>query len=157
MPVKGQQSIVDAVQLREKGIVMTEFTILNAQSGGWKVLSTILLGEVIIGPAEDALMFNITTPGHPLWSGLPASFTTSKPMFYSWLAAFPFGKIQLISTIDLDDLGASAGVIARADEDVGRIVQLAHAAHYAPGFDWNDDENITRMMINAIRWVAKLI
>ncbi|CAF1044285.1 unnamed protein product, partial [Didymodactylos carnosus] len=71
-----------------------------------------------------------------------------------WLAAFPFGKIKVISLIDLGDLSASAGVIARADEDVGRIVQPAHPAHYSRKFDWNENENITRMMINSILWAA---
>ena len=157
MPEKGQQAIVDAVTLHEKGLVMTEFSTYLVKGGMWKILSTIQLGRCIIGLGGDKPEFNVTAPGHPIWSGIPSSFRTSHKMIYSWIVAFPFGQIKPIALIDLDDLGASAGVIAQDYEGVGRTVQIAHAAHYAKKFDWNQDENITKMMINSIKWVGKLI
>jgi hypothetical protein len=156
MPEKGQQAIVDAVTLHEKGIVMTEDAVGRVPQFQWKILQTIQLADFLMY-IVGKLPFNLIATGHPIWNDMPSSFTTSREMMVVLMAAFPFGKIQPIALLGSTPLGDIHGVIARDDEGVGRIVQIAHAAHFYPDFDWNQDANVTKMMINSIKWVAKLI
>jgi hypothetical protein len=54
-------------------------------------------------------------------------------------------------------LAASTGDGVVVKEAAGRIVHIAHAAHYNGANPWGTDANTTLMMTNAVRWAARCL
>ncbi|CAF1515129.1 unnamed protein product, partial [Adineta steineri] len=154
MPLAGQQSILNAWQNNGTGVVMTEWAAFHVLNGQWSVLSSLLLATRITG-VTTTMSFTLINSGHPIWNGLATSFSTSVTLGYSTLNT---PKVGTTIIANCTVCGTPAVIVAPSSGTAGRIVQIAHAGHYNTGtFNWGNDANIVTMMINAVKWSARLI
>jgi hypothetical protein len=149
MPVLGQSAIVSAQQ-GGAGVVLTEWAAYEVSLGAWTALSQIVLLQRDSGNT-GTLTFALESVGHPIWAGLPASFTTASAMGSNVGATLKNGGTRIAGCTQC----GGAGVVVK-DEAGGRVVQIAHAANYGSGAQaWTSDANIRQMMVNAVRWASR--
>ncbi len=154
MPLSGQQSIVNAHQNSSTGIVMTEWGAYQVLNGRWSILSSLLLAPRVTG-ATTNMSYSLVSSGHPIWNGLATNFSTSVTLGYSILGT-PVNGSTIIANCGICNTGAV--IVRPTSGTTGRIVQIAHAGHYTSGqFNWGNDANILTMMVNAVKWAAKII
>jgi len=154
MPIAGQQSIVNAQQNNRIGVVLTEWAAYFVLNGKWSVLSSLLLASRITG-VTGSMTFTLINNGHPIWNGLATSFSTSVKLGYSTLGTPKSGNTVIANCAVC---GTSVVIVRPSLGAAGRIVQIAHAGHYSSGgFYWGNDANVETMMINAVKWAARLI
>ncbi len=154
MPISGQQSIVNAQQSSDTGVVITELGASQVSQGKWTTLSSIMLATRITGYLAF-MDFTLTNSGHPIWNGLPTTFNTSVQICYSQLNSPGPGSIVIANCTRCN----APGVIVHPQSGTaGRRVQIAHAGHYEfSTFNWANDPNLLPMMVNAVLWAAQLI
>jgi hypothetical protein len=155
MPSSGQQSIVNAQQNNGTGIVMTEWAAYHVLSSRWTILSSLLLAPRQTGIAK-VMSFSLVNNGHPIWTGLPSSFTSTGTISYSELGPPTNGSTVIANCVVC---GGPAVIVRPSLVPSGRIVQIAHAGHYsnsASQFTWGNDLNLLTMMVNAVKWAAQL-
>jgi hypothetical protein len=100
--------------------------------------------------------FNLLSNGHPIWTGLSTSFTTNVTITYQRLGT-PINGTTIVANCSVCNTNA---VFAYPySGTTGRIVQIAHGSHYtfASNFNWGNDANLLQMMINSVKWAARLI
>jgi hypothetical protein len=154
MSVAGQQSIVNAQQNNCTGVVLTEWAAYFVLNKKWSVLSSLLLASRISG-FNASMTFNLINNGHPIWNGLATSFSTSVRLGYSTLRTPNSGNTVIANCAVC---GTPVVIVRPSLGAAGRIVQIAHAGHYIRGgFNWGNDANVETMMINAVKWAARLI
>jgi len=154
MPVAGQQSIVNAQQNNCIGVVLTEWAAYFVSNGMWSVLSSLLLASRTSG-ATTSMTFTLINNGHPIWNGLATSFNTSVTLGYSTLGTPNSGNTVIANCTVC---GTAVVIVRPSLGAAGRIVQIAHAGHYSGGgFNWGNDANVETMMVNAVKWAARLI
>jgi hypothetical protein len=154
MPTSGQQSIVNAQQNNCTGVVMTEWAAYHLTIGQWATLSSLVLATRT-GGSTLAMSFTLVNSGHPIWNSLATSFTASVTLGYSTLNTPNNGSIIVANCTTC---GTSAVIVRPYSGTNGRIVQIAHAGHYGgTGFDYGNDVNVETMLINAVKWAARLI
>jgi hypothetical protein len=147
----GQSGIV-AAQAAGTGIVYSEWGAYQVESGRWRTLAPTLIRLRTGG--NSIQMAHTIIPGqeaHPIWSGLPATFTTLSTMGYS-PGSLINGGTALATCPQCDAAGA-----VTIKESVGAAGRIAQSA-MAPG--WNGgtitgDANTTRLYTNMARWAAK--
>ena len=144
MPAGGQTAIVNFVA-GGGGLVNTEWSALQVASGRWQTLKPLVLLSRTSG-TSGSLDYTVATglSSHPLWSGLPASF--SFPSGTNVGAMIPGPGVIRIATSVL----AGDGVVARDLENAGRIVQLSTAGNFVSGTF--NDANLQKLIINACKW-----
>jgi hypothetical protein len=154
MPENGQQWIVDTQRLHGAGVVVTEWAGYQVSVGRWQTLSQLLLARRI--PKRDinsTFTFTLISNNHSIWTGLPKVFTTIQ-MSASGFSNIINGGVAIATCPEIE--GTGQGVLVRPESEfAGRIVQIPLAAHYF-GFNYSNDNNVTAMMVNAVRWSAKL-
>ncbi|CAF1286751.1 unnamed protein product [Rotaria sordida] len=156
MPSSGQESIRNAQQNNGTGIVMTEWAAYHVLGGRWSLLSPLLLAARKTGMTAS-MSFDLVSINHPIWNGLAISFNTSVAFGYSVLDT---PKNESIIIADCRSCGGPAVIVRPSVASTGRIVQIAHGAHYSSGetvFNWGNDANVVTMMNNAVKWSAKMI
>ena len=116
-------------------------------NGRYLTLQPLLLFPRTTGYAS-AMTFNLTAIGHPIWNGIPSTFTTISLLSSS--GALIGGATQVAS---YTQSGNNPGVAVR-NNGGGRIVQIAHSAGYLNQL-WYNDANLTKMMSNAALWAAR--
>jgi len=146
MPINGQSTIVNAFT-SGTGFVVTEWAAYEVNSGRWTTLQQLLLATYSSGTTV-ATTYTLTSANHPVWTGLPTSFTTTVAV------GGAIGTVINGGTRIATSSSGSNGIIVR---DVigtqGRIVHIDHAANYSP--TWTSDPNLLKMFTNAARWAAK--
>ncbi len=145
MPTAGQQAIVDA-QAQGIGVVFTDWAGYHPYNGRWQTLKSINLYQYTSG-STGALTFT-NTVAHPIWTGLPSSFTTTSSMGCS------IGTIMNSGTaIANNTFCGGAGVVVRSSPG-GRLVYVTHAANYSANTTWVNDANTMKLTINALKWAT---
>ncbi len=154
MPITGQQSIVNAQQNNDTGVVMTEWAGYQVANGRWSILSSLLLATITT-TSTGTLSYTLVNSEYPIWNGLATSFTTSVTFGYSILNTPTVGSVIIANCTSC----STAAVIARhSGGSVGRIVQIANTGQYnGTTFNWGNDANVLTMVTNAVEWAAKLI
>jgi hypothetical protein len=148
MPLAGQQAIVSA-QNGGRGVVITDWGGYHVYNGRWSTLKSLNLYTYTTG-TQSTLTFKLTQMNHPIWTNLPASWTTSTPMGASGGTITNSGTA--IATVSGGSVNGS-GVIVRTSPG-GRIVYIAHAAAYGSASAWVNDTNTVNLTINAIKWAT---
>ena len=146
MPLLGQQSII-AGQAANAGIVFTEFFAYHITNSRYLTLQPLLLFPRTTGYAS-VMTFNVTQVNHPIWAGLPSTFSTASMLSSSGAL---IGAAQQIASYTQS--GNNPGVAIR-DNGGGRIVQIAHSAGYN-NQPWYNDANLVKMMSNSALWAAR--
>ena len=146
MPAAGQQAIVNA-QAAGKGVVITDWGGYHVYSSRWATLKAVNLYTYTTG-ATGTFGLKLEQANHPIWTGLPQSFTTTSSMGYSTGTIVNSGvRIAGNSTT------SGAGVVVRTSPG-GRIVYVNHAANYTANSAWVSDTNTVNLTINAIKWAT---
>src|SRR5579871_318833 len=146
MPQGGQTAIANFVGAGG-GLVNTEWSALQVSAGRWQTLKPLVLFQRTTGTIGN-LDYNVTQPfaTHPLWAGLPASFTFASATNVG--VVIPGPGVVRVATSAL----AGDAVALRDAVGVGRIVQLSTAGNYSPG-TWSS-VNLQKLVINACKWVS---
>lgn len=156
MPNIGQQSIVDAQQQNGTGVVITEWAAFHSINGRWAILSPALLLFTRNSGTTEKLTFTLSDSRHPIWTSLPSTFNTLVAMGANIAGSVINPSTSTIVAQCKQCNGPGVVVRNSSSASIGRIVQIAHAAHYST-FNWSNDANILTMMINAVKWAALLI
>jgi len=160
MPAEGQQAIVDFVAAGH-GLVLTEwaaFHVAASPTPRWKILEPLVLLE-----RRDSYGGQVTYQvdpafaSHPLWAGLPASFTftstsnvgTRKPGPGVSRVAHSPQAIDAVVVRDLPPAGHDGG----DPQTPGRVVHLSHAGNDVTS-GWAN-VNVLRLVANAVGWAAR--
>lgn len=152
MPLDGQSNVVNA-NTAGTGVVLLEWAAYHAQNNRWTTLKNLLLLERSNG-AQGKLTFTLESPGHPIWAGLPTSFTTVYSLGANIGNTLLNGGVRIAGCTEC----ASTGVVVK--DATGRIVQIAHAGNYNTAFTnsaatWKNDTNTTQMLVNAVKWAGR--
>jgi hypothetical protein len=146
MPAAGQAAIV-AAAAAGTGIVFTEGTSVEVREHRYAQLASLVLlqstGSRIVGRET----FTLIATAHPIWTGLPTTFTSSKAMGYS--VGDPINGGVSIASVGNEQSGL---LVREGAAGNGRVVHVNHAAAFTPG--WGDDAQMTLMFTNAVRWAA---
>jgi hypothetical protein len=155
MPMAGQQAILDA-QALSTGVVMTDWMVqLVNEARMYQLLGPLLIvdhkSEVV-----DAITYT-TLVAHPIWMGLPDSFTTPIHLASTGPHSPTNGATSIASATTA--AGTGAGVVV-LDGLHGRLVYTPVAfndIYDAPGSDllWSMDSNSTLLMTNMVQWAAR--
>jgi hypothetical protein len=84
---------------------------------------------------------------HPLWAGLPSSFTLSSTSNVGTVRALP-GVARIAHSPEASDV-----VAIRDVPSSGRVVHLAHAGNHVSA-GWVN-VNVQRLVANAVGWAAR--
>ena len=150
MPAEGQQAIVDFVAAGH-GLVLTEwatFHVASTPTPRWQILAPLVLLD-----RRDAYSGHVTYQvepafaSHPLWAGLPPSFTFSSASNVGTLRAAP-GVTRVAHSPEAKD-----AVVIRDLPSSGRVVHLAHAGNHVMN-GWGN-VNVQRLVANAVAWATR--
>ncbi|MBK8258485.1 MAG: hypothetical protein IPK82_38230 [Polyangiaceae bacterium] len=147
MPVAGQQAILDFVNVAGGGLVLTEWAAYHVASNRWQTLKPLVLLQRTV--AYSGQVVYTIDPGftaHPLWLGLPASFTIASTSNVG-TAKIGTGITRIAGSPQAID------AVAIRDTPVGRVAEIAHAGNYAPN-GWSNT-NVQKLVANAVDWVAR--
>ena len=148
MPVAGQSAIA-AFVAASNGLVVTEWAALLVSNNLWQTLSPLVLlnrSTSFTGQVD----FNVDPAfmNHPLWAGLPASFTVSSTVNVG-LAK----NIAGVATVAKSTSAAGDMVAIRDIAGSGRLVHVAHAGNYVAN-GWSNP-NLQTLIANAANWAAR--
>jgi hypothetical protein len=147
MPGAGQSAITSA-QSSGRGVVVTDWGGYEVYTNHWSTLKSVNLATYTTG-SSGSLAFTLTQMNHPLWSGLPNSFTGTTSQ------GCQVGSITNSGTAIANISGpcSGPGVVVRTSPG-GRIVYLADAASWNGNTTWPNDTNMVNLTINALKWAT---
>ncbi|MBI4957800.1 MAG: hypothetical protein HY908_37690 [Myxococcales bacterium] len=150
MPLEGQQAIVDFVAAGH-GLVLTEWAAFHVAAEGtprWQTLAPlVLLGRTGGHSGQVTYEVEPAFASHPLWAGLPASFSFTSTSNVGAIRPAP-GVARIARSPQAQDV-----VAIRDLPPAGRVVHLAHAGnHVAHG--WTNID-LQRLVANAVGWAAR--
>jgi hypothetical protein len=160
MPSAGQSSIVNAWNGGTTGVLFTEWAAFKPTTNPpqWTTLSPLLIlnrsGALVHDTAAQT--FSLTS-AHPVWAGLPNSFTTVPGAAPE---AFNIGSVinggSLIATVNGPGCSTcpAPGVVVK--NGASRTVQIAHSAAWL-NVAWINDPNLKLMLTNGAKWAAKCL
>jgi len=148
MPAAGQTAIVNAYNAGMTGVFFTEWSGYEVETGHYTTLNSIML-LTRTGGATVTQTFTLQIPGHPIWTGLPASFTTVNNMGCSPVSIKNGG----VSLATVTECGGNGGMTIK--DGAARIVQTVNAANYQEPPWTTNDPNTVKLFVNAMRWAAK--
>ena len=146
MPAAGQAAIV-AFLNAGNGVVFTEWAAYEVAAGHWQTLAPfVLLQRTDSYSGQVTYTVDPAFASHPVWNGLPATFTLASTSNVGLTHVAPFvtriaGSPQAIDAVAIRDAPA------------GRVVHLAHAGNYQPN-GWTN-ANTQTLVTNAAGWVAR--
>jgi hypothetical protein len=149
MPAEGQQALMDFVNAGH-GLVLTEWAayhIAAQPAPRWLQLKPlVLLHRQASFSGQVTWQVEPAFAHHPIWAGLPASFTFSSVSNVGATVPGP-GVSRVASSPQALD------AVALRDLRGGRVVHLAHAGTYVLG-GWMND-NLQQVVSNAVGWVSR--
>jgi hypothetical protein len=148
MPLAGQQNVLAAVNSGATGLIETEWVAYELTTSHYQTYAPLVLFTRASGTTMT-LTFTLTQAGHPIWNGLPNSFTTSLSLGANISGTLQNGAVQIAGCTQCGTVG-----VAARDGANGRIVQIAHAAGYLSEA-WYNDANLKLMMTNSVQWAAR--
>ncbi|MBI4957793.1 MAG: DUF4350 domain-containing protein [Myxococcales bacterium] len=147
MPVAGQQALVDFANLAGGGVVLTEWAAYHVAQNRWQTVKPlVLLQRTVAYSGQVTYTVDAAFASHPLWAGLPGSFTFAST---SNVGVTKFAP----SVLRIAGSPQAIDAVAIRNTGVGRVVHLAHAGNYAPN-GWTN-ANVQRLVTNAVGWVAR--
>lgn len=147
MPAAGQAALVNHVNVNGNGLVLTEWAAYHVASGRWQTLAPlVLLQRTVAYSGQVIYTVDPAFTAHPLWSGLPASFTVGSTSNVG-ITRTGTGITRIAGSPQAID------AVAIRNTPVGRVAEVAHAGNYAPN-GWTNT-NMQRLMANAVGWVAR--
>jgi hypothetical protein len=147
MPAGGQQAIYNFVKTSGNGLVLTEWAALQVSKGRWQTLAPlVLLNRTVAYSGQVTYTVDAGFANHPIWTGLPASFTFASTSNVGIANAANGGTRAVSSPQALD-------AVALSNANVGRVVHIAHAGNYAPN-GWTN-ANMQKLVGNAVGWVQR--
>lgn len=157
MPAAGQTSIIDAFNAGTTGVVTSEWggAYIPSQNR-WQTLKAASLFTRSSGHVPAALTLTVA-PGqeaHPIWAGLPASFTTVNTHGGNVGNTLVNGGTLLATCPE-------CGNIAVAFKDgAQRAVQHGIAMDYTAENStsvnaFTNDPNVTKLFVNSAKWAAR--
>ena len=150
MPSAGQTAIVNAVGASTlTGVIFTEWAAYENTVSQYLTLEPLLCFSRSSG-TTSTLTFSLVQTGHPIWNGLPTSFTTTVSLGANISGVLASGATEVASCTQC----GTYGVAVKDPASTGRVVQIAHAAAYLSEA-WYNDSNLTKMMANAALWAAR--
>ncbi len=153
MNASGQTAIVNAQQAGDTGVVFTEWAAWMPTINLWKTLRQLVLLQHDSG-VDSTLTFDLKVNNHPIWKGLPTTFTTVNKMGANVGATLLHNATEIAGCSECK----GPGVAVLDEQGKGRIVHIAHAASYQGGGKaWSNDTNTTTMLTNAVGWAAKCL
>ncbi len=146
MPAGGQTAIANFVA-GGGGLVNTEWSALQVSAGRWQTLKPLVLLQRTTGTIGN-IDYTVTQPfaAHPLWAGLPASFTFATATNVG--VVIPGPGVVRVATSNL----AGDAVALRDLQGAGRVVQLSTAGNYSP-MTWTN-ANLQKLVANACKWAS---
>jgi hypothetical protein len=146
MPTAGQTALVNYVAAGN-GLVLTEWAAYQVASGRWTTLAPlVLLARTNSYTGQVTYSVDPAFASHPLWAGLPASFTIASASNIG-LTKVATGVTRVAGSPQAID------AVALRDARAGRVVHLAHAGNYAPN-GWTNS-NMQKLIANAAKWTAR--
>jgi hypothetical protein len=138
--------------------------VLFTAWAGWRVnqsyWSTTFSSTLIITTYRNGITpagtYTLTSANHPIWAGLPTSFTAPASQAVSVGQVVNGGTIIATCSGCAASTGDSgAGVVVREPSgSEGRVVDLAHSANYLQTA-WYSDTNMMTMFTNAAKWATR--
>jgi hypothetical protein len=157
MPAAGQSAIVNA-NAGGVGVVFTDPPGYAAHSGYWAVLKALTL--ITFGSANGTAVpsYTLTVADHPLWAGLPQTFTSSVTVGIQ-SGAITNGGTVIATLADTRSGSCAAGtsatpcVAVAVKDGVGRIVHDGTFFNFSAE-NWYTDPNLFMLFANSIKWAA---
>lgn len=147
MPAAGQAAILAFVNTAGNGLVLTEWAAYQVLGGRWQTLAPlVLLNRTVAYSGQVTYTVDPGFASHPIWTGLPASFTFASNSNVG-VSNAANGATRIAGSPQAID-----GVAIR-DTPVGRVVHVSHAGNYAPN-GWSN-ANIQTLVGNAVGWSAR--
>jgi hypothetical protein len=132
--------------------VFTEWSAYEVSAQRYQQLAPLMLLQRVDATGTDtSATLTLTADSHPIWTGLPQSFTTPTVVYSTGTAIN--GGVQIAGLSGDTSIAPGPGVLARESQGTaGHVVHIAHAAAYNPG--WESDANALLMFTNALRWAT---
>jgi hypothetical protein len=147
MPVGGQTALSNYVYAGN-GLVLTEWAAYQVSQGRWTTLAPhVLLSRTTAFTGQVTYEVDSAFADHPIWAGLPASFTFASTTNVG-LTRAANGGVRVASSPEALD------AVAIRDRPRGRVVQLSHAGNYRTSFGWANP-NVQTLVANAVGWAAR--
>lgn len=163
MPAAGQQAIVDAAA-KGTGVVFTEWGNFEVAAGHWQLLSPLMLlrrGQLVNSTLTYAV--DGAFASHPIWSGLPSSFTLASPVGTNQSSTIVNGGQRIAGSTANNQPGAGV-VIRDATGGSGRVVELSFAADWGIPTNsyfnsngwvlWQNDSKLDLLVTNSVLWAT---
>lgn len=145
MPAEGQLAIADFVAAGH-GLVLSEWAAFHVAAQRWQTLAPLaLLGRGEAHTGQVTYEVEPAFAAHPIWAGLPPSFTFGSTSNVGALLPGP-GVSRVARSPQAGD------AVALRDSPQGRVVHLSHAGTYVI-HGWSN-VNLQRLVANAVRWAA---
>jgi uncharacterized protein YbaA (DUF1428 family) len=153
MPNGGQTAITSAQASSGVGVILTEWAAYEVSTGKYQILKSLLLSPRQSGDVQK--MTFTQAANHPIWTGLPNSFTTVFGMGFNKSSTLQNGATMIASCSQCQNVGVA---VKDGTGNTGRIVQIAHAGNFSTGgMAWSGDTNVTKMLTNSIGWAARCL
>lgn len=149
MPLAGQQAAF-AAHSDGAGYITYEWASYQASTvSGATTLAPLMLINYSTGYTTTS--FTLTASGHPIWDGLPTTFTTTSSIAGAAGNLVNSGvTIATCANCDLSSTYSGAAVAAREGLG-GRIVHFSHTGNNTLFYT---DANLLTMFVNAAQWAA---
>jgi hypothetical protein len=148
MPPEGQKALLDYVDAGH-GLVLSEWAAFHLSASPtprWQALRPLVLLQRD-GSFTGRVTYTVEPAfaAHPLWAGLPPSFS-----FFSGSNVGPVVAMPGVAKVAGSAEAGAAVALLQAPK--GRVVHLAHAGNHA-GAGWSN-VNLQRLVANAVGWAA---
>jgi hypothetical protein len=151
MPAGGQTAIVSAFNAGT-GTVFTEWSAYEATQGRFVTLKPLILTTYSGGTGTVAETYTLTSAGHPIWTGLPTTFTTTIGIS-SPTGVIVNGGTRIATGLVSGTTSVNGVVVKDVVGSSGRTVQIDQSTNYTAG--WTADANLMKMLTNSAKWAAK--
>jgi hypothetical protein len=156
MPAAGQSAIVNA-NAGGVGVVFTDPPgyAYAGHASYWAVLRTLTLVTFGNTNSQAVPAYTLTVAGHPIWTGLPATFTSTVTVGIQ-SGVLSNGGTAIASLVD-----TKGGICTTAKPCVGVAVKdgVGRIVHDETFFNlrvanWYADPNLLMLFANSIKWAA---
>jgi hypothetical protein len=145
MPVAGQTSILNAAG-GTTGVVFYEWAANHITSNQWQTLKPLLILSRT-GAMQVASTYTLTM-NHPVWTGLPNSFTFLSGVTANNTGPLANGGVQVATCTQNN----SPAVAVR--DGASRIVEDGSAPDWNGDTAWQTDPNRKQLVINYAKWAT---
>jgi Putative metal-binding motif len=146
MPQPGQQSILDAYNIRGVGVVMTEWAAYKVFSGGQWTTMGPSLAILERSSAKNGAQNYVRIVPHPVTAGLPDTALIIGPGAHNSGPAVNGGVVIMSD-------GTDPAIVVR-DDGGKRLVHFSHSGGWTNVL-WTGEPFLRQSMVNAARWAAK--